>query len=51
VDILLFGNEHVDRSDLRIPHPRIAERPFVIEGLEELGAGGAITPGIALRKS
>jgi 2-amino-4-hydroxy-6-hydroxymethyldihydropteridine diphosphokinase len=50
VDILLFGNEHVDRSDLRIPHPRIAERPFVIEGLEELGAGGAITPGIALRK-
>ena len=46
VDILLFGTEHVDRPDLRIPHPRIAERPFVIEGLEELGAGGAIAPGV-----
>ena len=46
VDILLFGTEQVDRPDLRIPHPRIAERPFVIEGLEELGAGGAIAPGI-----
>ena len=46
VDILLFGTERVDRPDLRIPHPRIAERPFVIEGLEELGAGGAIAPGV-----
>ena len=46
VDILLFGTEHVDRPDLRIPHPRIAERPFVIQGLEELGAGGAIAPGV-----
>ena len=51
VDILLFGTEHVDRPDLRIPHPRIAERPFVMEGLQELGAGGVIAPGIALRKS
>jgi len=45
VDILLFGSEHVAERDLSIPHPRIAERPFVIEGLEELGAGGAIAPG------
>jgi len=51
VDILLFGTEHVDRPDLRIPHPRIAERSFVMEGLQELGAGGVIAPGIALRKS
>lgn len=45
VDILLFGNEHVSESDLVIPHQRIAERPFVLAGLEELGAGGAIAPG------
>ncbi|HYT11234.1 MAG TPA: 2-amino-4-hydroxy-6-hydroxymethyldihydropteridine diphosphokinase [Candidatus Nitrosopolaris sp.] len=45
VDILLFGTQHLAEPGLRIPHPRIAERPFVIEGLEELGAGGAITPG------
>ena len=37
VDILLFGDEHVTLRDLVIPHPRIAERPFVIESLSELG--------------
>ncbi len=45
VDILLFGNERISEPDLQIPHPRIGERPFVIEGLEELGAGDAIAPG------
>jgi 2-amino-4-hydroxy-6-hydroxymethyldihydropteridine diphosphokinase len=45
VDILLFGHEHVSEPDLQIPHPRIAERPFVLEGLKELGAGGAIASG------
>ena len=37
VDILLFGDEHVAEKDLKIPHPRIQERPFVLEGLRELG--------------
>jgi 2-amino-4-hydroxy-6-hydroxymethyldihydropteridine diphosphokinase len=45
VDILLFGNERISEPDLQIPHPRIAERPFVLNGLKELGAGGAIAPG------
>jgi 2-amino-4-hydroxy-6-hydroxymethyldihydropteridine diphosphokinase len=45
VDILLFGDERVSEPDLVIPHPRIAERPFVLAGLEELGAGGATAPG------
>ena len=45
VDILLFGKERVAEPDLRIPHPRIAERPFVIAGLEELGAEGERAPG------
>jgi 2-amino-4-hydroxy-6-hydroxymethyldihydropteridine diphosphokinase len=45
VDILLFGNERIFEADLQIPHPRIAERPFVLNGLKELGAGGAIAPG------
>lgn len=40
VDILLFGTARVSDRDLKIPHPRIAERPFVLEGLEELGAVG-----------
>ncbi len=46
VDILLFGSERLSEPDLQIPHPRIAERPFVLAGLKELGAGGAIAPGL-----
>lgn len=38
VDILLFGAERVNEKDLVIPHPRINERAFVLEGLRELGA-------------
>jgi 2-amino-4-hydroxy-6-hydroxymethyldihydropteridine diphosphokinase len=37
VDILLFGNQKVRLPDLVIPHPRIDERGFVRESLEELG--------------
>ncbi len=44
VDILLFGHERVSERGLLIPHPRIAERPFVLAGLEELGAPGALPP-------
>ena len=38
VDVLLFGDRRVSEPDLVIPHPRIKERPFVLEGLRELGA-------------
>ena len=37
VDILLFGDARVQVPDLVIPHPRIAERPFVLESLRDLG--------------
>jgi 2-amino-4-hydroxy-6-hydroxymethyldihydropteridine diphosphokinase len=37
VDILLFGSERISEPDLSIPHPRIAERPFVQDALKELG--------------
>ena len=37
VDILLFGDQRVQLRDLAIPHPRIAERDFVVESLKELG--------------
>ena len=37
VDILLFGDERIRQRDLVIPHPGIAERSFVREGLGELG--------------
>jgi 2-amino-4-hydroxy-6-hydroxymethyldihydropteridine diphosphokinase len=37
VDILLFGDRRVRTPELVIPHPRLQERPFVQESLEELG--------------
>jgi len=37
VDVLLFGDERVRQPGLVIPHPRIAERPFVLRSLRELG--------------
>jgi 2-amino-4-hydroxy-6-hydroxymethyldihydropteridine diphosphokinase len=36
VDILLYGEAIVNAADLRIPHPRIGERRFVLEPLAEL---------------
>ncbi len=45
VDILLFGKDRISDPDLQVPHPRIAERAFVKEGLDELGAGGEVAPG------
>ena len=40
LDILLYGNDSVDSPTLKIPHPEIANRPFVQEGLRELNAHG-----------
>jgi 2-amino-4-hydroxy-6-hydroxymethyldihydropteridine diphosphokinase len=36
LDILLFGNAVVHAAGLEIPHPRMAERRFVLEPLAEL---------------
>lgn len=39
LDILLLGEMKVDEPDLRIPHPRIAERAFVLVPLNEIAPG------------
>ena len=36
IDILLFGDAIVSTPELEIPHPRMAERRFVLEPLAEL---------------
>ncbi len=43
LDILLFGNQIVAEPDLEIPHPRLAERAFVLVPLAEI-APDAIDP-------
>ena len=36
LDILLYGDQVVERSELVLPHPRLAERPFVLVPLAEI---------------
>ncbi len=38
LDILLYGDRVLDEADLVIPHPRLAERPFVLVPLAEVAA-------------
>jgi len=37
LDLLLYGDERIEQPGLRVPHPRLHERPFVLEPLAELG--------------
>ncbi len=37
LDLLLYGDEVVDEPGLRVPHPRLTERRFALEPLDELG--------------
>ena len=39
LDILLFGDAVIHAAGLEIPHPRMAERRFVLEPLAELAPG------------
>ena len=36
IDILLFGNERIAQEGLQVPHPRMAERAFVMAPLAEI---------------
>lgn len=36
IDILLFGNFVIETRELQVPHPRMAQRRFVLEPLAEL---------------
>jgi 2-amino-4-hydroxy-6-hydroxymethyldihydropteridine diphosphokinase len=37
LDLLLYGEDAIDEPGLQVPHPRLHERPFVLEPLRELG--------------
>lgn len=36
LDIIFYGEQIMDQSDLKIPHPRLHERTFVLQPLAEL---------------
>ncbi len=38
LDIILFGNEIISESDLRIPHPRFRDRRFVLQPLHDIAS-------------
>jgi len=46
VDILLFGETEIDTERLKVPHPRLCERAFVLVPLVELAPTARI-PGVA----
>ncbi len=45
LDILLYGNECIREEELEVPHPRMHERSFVLEGMVQI-APGVIHPGL-----
>jgi 2-amino-4-hydroxy-6-hydroxymethyldihydropteridine diphosphokinase len=49
LDLLLYGDETVGEPGLEVPHPRLAERAFVLEPLVELDPGLRLPDGRALR--
>ena len=38
LDLILYGDEVIERPDLIVPHPRFRERRFVLEPLSEIAA-------------
>jgi 2-amino-4-hydroxy-6-hydroxymethyldihydropteridine diphosphokinase len=44
IDLLLYGEQTIDTPTLIVPHPRMAERPFVLAPLAEI-APDLIPPG------
>jgi len=49
LDLLLYGDETVDEPGLTVPHPRLPERPFVLEPLAELDPELALPDGRRVR--
>lgn len=45
LDLLLFGDTVIDEPGLTVPHPRLAERTFVLEPLDELDPGLVLPDG------
>ena len=49
LDLLLFGEEAIDEPGLTVPHPRLADRRFVLEPLCELNEDLTLPDGTQVR--
>ena len=49
LDLLLYADRTLDDPDLTVPHPRLAERRFVLEPLAALDPGLRLPDGRAVR--
>jgi 2-amino-4-hydroxy-6-hydroxymethyldihydropteridine diphosphokinase len=49
LDLLLYGDEEIDEPGLTVPHPRLAERRFVLEPLVELDPDLTLPDGRPIR--
>jgi 2-amino-4-hydroxy-6-hydroxymethyldihydropteridine diphosphokinase len=49
LDLLLYGEETIEEPGLEVPHPRLAERAFVLEPLLELDPDLRLPDGRRLR--
>jgi 2-amino-4-hydroxy-6-hydroxymethyldihydropteridine diphosphokinase len=45
LDLLVYGDQVIDEPGLRVPHPRLQERRFVLEPLAELDPA-LVVPGL-----
>ena len=45
LDILLYGDQRIDEPGLRIPHPEMARRAFVLVPLADLAPADFVIPG------
>jgi 7,8-dihydro-6-hydroxymethylpterin-pyrophosphokinase len=48
LDLLLYGDSVIEEAGLRVPHPRMTERPFVLWPLAEI-AGEWVHPATGRR--
>ncbi|TQV68297.1 2-amino-4-hydroxy-6-hydroxymethyldihydropteridine diphosphokinase [Exilibacterium tricleocarpae] len=48
LDILLYGSQQIHSDTLQIPHPRLAERNFVLYPLADLGGDLTLPNGVSV---
>jgi 2-amino-4-hydroxy-6-hydroxymethyldihydropteridine diphosphokinase len=51
IDILLYDNERIEEDDLKIPHPEMMKRRFVLEPLAEIAPDLVLPDGRTAREA